>query len=250
MPVPAQTTYDVDPDALRVLVTGYGPFRSFKINPSWLAVKPLHNITIRTAEDRPVHVTSLEIPTVYESVLTLTSSIHSRPPIVPTPKDPAMATAKPPTDGYDFILHVGVMSKSGNPIRLEQRGRKYGYDKDDAEGNMCEVVKEAEGADGKPLRGFGKVYEGFPDELFTPIDCSKLGEHLKAGGLKQVTLSVDAGLYLCEFINYCSLAEAKRTAATAKKATPVLFIHVPPVGEPLTTEEVTDALKIVISWGT
>ncbi|KAH9935449.1 uncharacterized protein B0H18DRAFT_1114192 [Fomitopsis serialis] len=218
MPVPAETVHAVDPQALRVLVTGYGPFRSFKVNPSWLAVKPLHNTTLRTADDKPIHVTSLE--------------------------DPAMAIAPPPLDGYDFILHIGVMGRSGNPIKLEQRGRKYGYDQDDAEGNMCEIVEEAEG---KPKRGFGEGYEEFPQELFTPIDCEKLEEHLKAGGV-DVALSVDAGLYLCEFINYCSLAESKRTAATAEKSTPVLFIHIPPVGEPLSTEEVTDALRKTISW--
>ncbi|TFY65191.1 hypothetical protein EVJ58_g2125 [Rhodofomes roseus] len=134
MPVPAETIHDVDPQALRVLVTGYGPFRSFKVNPSWLAVKPLHNTTVRTADDRPIHITSLEIPTLYQSVLALAPSLHARPPVVPAPKDPAMAVAPPPPDGYDFILHVGVMSKSGNPIKLEQRGRKFGYDQDDAGG--------------------------------------------------------------------------------------------------------------------
>jgi len=248
MPVPAETVRAVDPQALRVLVTGYGPFRSFKVNPSWLAVKPLHNTTLRTTDDKPIHITSLEVPTLYQSVLALAPSIHARPPVVPAPRDPAMAVAAPPLDGYDFILHIGVMSRSGNPIKLEQRGRKYGYDQDDAEGNMCEIVKEAEGAKGKPMRGFGKGYEGFPEELFTPINCEKLVEHLKAGGMDQVALSVDAGLYLCEFINYCSLAESKRTAATAEKSTPVLFIHIPPVGQPLSTEEVTDTLRKTISW--
>ncbi|KAJ3528951.1 hypothetical protein NM688_g7925 [Phlebia brevispora] len=31
------------PNAIRVLVTGFGPFWRYAENPSWLAVKPLHN---------------------------------------------------------------------------------------------------------------------------------------------------------------------------------------------------------------
>ena len=60
--------------------------------------------------------------------------------------------------------------------------------------------------------------------------------------------SIDAGLYLCEFINYCSLAEAKRAASGDQKAKPTLFLHCPPVGQPLGTEDVTGMLQKVVSW--
>lgn len=61
---------------------------------------------------------------------------------------------------------------------------------------------------------------------------------------------MDAGHYLCDFIYYCSLAEAKRTAKPYEKRrnTQVLFLHCAPVGQPLTTEEVTDAIKRIIVW--
>ena len=68
---------------------------------------------------------------------------------------------------------------------------------------------------------------------------------------QQIYSSMDAGHYLCDFIYYCSLAEVKRTAKPyeEKRRTPqVLFLHCPPIGQPLTAEEVTDAIKKIIVW--
>ena len=61
---------------------------------------------------------------------------------------------------------------------------------------------------------------------------------------------MDAGHYLCDFIYYCSLAEAKRTSKPYEKRrnTQVLFLHCPPVDQPLSTEEVIDAIKRIIVW--
>ena len=68
---------------------------------------------------------------------------------------------------------------------------------------------------------------------------------------------MDAGHYLCDFIFYCSLAEAKRYVTpqenlkelnTPIRSTPVLFMHCPPVDQPLSTEQVTDAIQRVILW--
>jgi len=62
---------------------------------------------------------------------------------------------------------------------------------------------------------------------------------------------MDAGHYLCDFIYYCSLAEVARTIKPyeEKRRTPqVLFLHCPPTGQPLSTEEVTDAITKIIIW--
>ena len=68
---------------------------------------------------------------------------------------------------------------------------------------------------------------------------------------------MDAGHYLCDFLFYGSLAEAKRAAANKEKdkirntpprPTPVLFMHCPPDGQPLKTEAVTDAIKYIVAW--
>ena len=75
--------------------------------------------------------------------------------------------------------------------------------------------------------------------------------------VQQVYSSMDAGHYLCDFIFYCSLAEAKRGIApqekfkersTPPKPTPVLFMHCPPVDQPLSTEQVTDAIQRIVLW--
>ncbi len=72
---------------------------------------------------------------------------------------------------------------------------------------------------------------------------------------QQVYSSMDAGHYLCDFIFYCSLAEAKRAAGKHEKdkeappkTTPVLFMHCPPVDQPLSTPEVSEAIRRVILW--
>ena len=68
---------------------------------------------------------------------------------------------------------------------------------------------------------------------------------------------MDAGHYVCDFLFYGSLAEAKRNAqasekgktrSTPPKMTPILFMHCGPVGQPLETEEVTEAIKQVVAW--
>ena len=76
--------------------------------------------------------------------------------------------------------------------------------------------------------------------------------------MKIVRSSEDAGLYLCEYINYCALAESQRSkfeagAKPTSKKTKTLFVHVPPIGEVLSTEETTEGIKLVVQaicWGT
>lgn len=61
---------------------------------------------------------------------------------------------------------------------------------------------------------------------------------------------MDAGHYLCDFVYYCSLAEAKRIATPYEKRriTQVLTMHCPPVHQPLSTKEVTEAIKRMTVW--
>lgn len=61
---------------------------------------------------------------------------------------------------------------------------------------------------------------------------------------------MDGGHFLGDFLYYCSLAESKRSANPYEKRrnTQVLFLHCAPVGHPLESEEVTDAIKRIIFW--
>jgi len=78
----------------------------------------------------------------------------------------------------------------------------------------------------------------------------RLVQDLRQSGIDQIYTSMDAGHHVCDFIYYCSLAEAKRTAKPYEKRrnTQVLFLHCPPVNQPLSTEEVTEAIRRIVIW--
>ncbi|OJT11692.1 Pyroglutamyl-peptidase 1 [Trametes pubescens] len=318
MPPVLQAADGVDRNALRVLVTGFGPFGKYKENPSWLAVKPLHNTVLYTdppadlmtpndnsammitdemeaffSRPQQIHITTLEVPVSYQAVLSTVPGLHARPPVLPRSSDPSVAIPQPPPNGFDFIFHVGVAGRG--PLRIERLGHKNGYRMKDADGEYAPIVHlpkdpirdsaDAElermermlvgaslpgpsGPEGPgpvevmeippvPNRGFGKGYENFPDELSAEIDVPKLIVHLKENGIDQVYSSMDAGHFLCDYIFYCSLAEARRNItpqekfkerSTPPKSTPVLFMHCPPVEQPISTEQVTDAIQRIILW--
>ncbi|KZT72044.1 peptidase C15, pyroglutamyl peptidase I-like protein [Daedalea quercina L-15889] len=139
----------LDPRAIRVLITGFGPFRNFNENPSWLAIRPLHNTVLWTQpqpvmhdmEDeyamvtdekvyvemtpQPIHITCVQIPMTYEGVLATVPGLHAHPPVLPPPPDPTMVVFPPPVKGYDFVLHVALAGRG--PLRFERLAHKHGY---------------------------------------------------------------------------------------------------------------------------
>ncbi|KAG8720825.1 hypothetical protein FRC08_018028 [Ceratobasidium sp. 394] len=95
-----------DKRTLRVLLTGFGPFRDVEVNPSWLAVSKLNNQTLtftpppnppahpHAPKPRPrvpveAHISVLEIPVTYNAILNTIPPLHA-------------------SKQYDVILHVGV----------------------------------------------------------------------------------------------------------------------------------------------
>ncbi|RDX54986.1 peptidase C15, pyroglutamyl peptidase I-like protein [Lentinus brumalis] len=233
----------IGPGTTRVLITGFGPFHRYKENPSWLAVKPLHGITLTTDSGRPIHITTLELPVAYEYVLRNVPGLHKRPPVLPPSADAGIPL---PENGYDFIFHVGVSGRG--PIRIERLGHKYGYDLTlpDADGQFGPIVILAEGSDSEPVRGFGEGYEAFPGDLPTDVDVPALVIDLKKDGA-ELGMSVDAGHYLCDFILYASLAISRQVVGPQEKPIPVLFMHVPLPRE-VSTEKATDMARRIILW--
>lgn len=148
------------------------PFFQFKENPSWLAVKPLHNTVIVLDEsfdpisvesqvvveedgnDIPkthIHISALEVPVVYEAVLDTVPGLHLRPPILPESlKDGFFPT--PPKKGYDLIFHIGVAGRG--PLRVEKVGHKLGYQMKDASGKLAPLVET-------PMQDYGRNRDGF-----------------------------------------------------------------------------------------
>ncbi|KAJ7462016.1 hypothetical protein FB451DRAFT_1267503 [Mycena latifolia] len=232
----------------RVLVTGFGPFGTYKENPSWLAVRTLHDTIINTAPTRgkppkgpkpdSIHLTALNIPTVYSAVLNTLPGLHAQPPVLPEQYTPPTSRA-PPEEGFQLIVHVGVAGPG--PLRAERLAHKTGYQLPDYERQSPPIII------GKgTLRGFGSPRYGdeFSDELFTSIDVDDLVSELTSGpDPLSLQTSDDPGRFLCDFIYYCSLAESQREG----RNTPVLFIHCPPIGQKLSTPEVAEGVCRIIS---
>ncbi|KAF8171648.1 hypothetical protein BJ912DRAFT_995304 [Pholiota molesta] len=263
----------VPANAFRVLVTGFGPFSQYLVNPSWRAVEPLQNTILHTeihaksaslpttsatpsvsinSHPRPIHITTLQVPVAYDDVIAIVPGLHARPPTLPADAPPECAP--PPLINYDFVFHLGVAGRG--PLRMERQGHKLGYHMRDSKAITAgpssaeNIERERLGMDmvevggdtlARPTRGFGASYENFPDEIPTDIDKS---------GVEQIYTSMDAGHYICDFIYYCSLAEVRRSTKPYEKRrhTQVLFLHCPPVGKPLSSEEVTDAIKRIVVW--
>lgn len=138
------------------------PFSRYAINPSWLAVQPLHNtiipvevppepvtrddprnppssvpITAPTTTLREIRITTLCVPVTYEDVLSIVPGLHARPPLLPPIED----AFPPPPGGYDLVLHVGVAGRG--PLRIERTGHKFGYNMKDANGCHAPIVRVA-----------------------------------------------------------------------------------------------------------
>ncbi|GAA6044407.1 hypothetical protein JCM8097_002745 [Rhodosporidiobolus ruineniae] len=234
-----------------VHLTGFGPFGPHSINPSWDAVKPLHDTLLSSAppplsaspssssgasppsssslKARPIRLTSSLLPVSYPACTAFLPLLHRG----------GRAGAHRP----DLVVHVGVGLQGG--VRLEGRARRWGYEREDVNGELAEVEEgEGEGV----RRGCTEV-EG-PEEVWTGVQREEVLRWVRGSGVKYVDLSEDAGLYLCEFTYYTSLASAASIAAASDppaKSTPVLFVHVPPAGEPYSIDELTSILRLV-AW--
>ena len=141
-----------------------------------------------------------------------------------------------------MVIHVGV-GLDGS-IRLEQRARKWDYEKLDVEGQLGPFDED------ENKRGFaGAEWMEMREELRTEVDGKTVVEKARRRGVQHVELSENAGksdstrrlatglllntgkgtvtgLYLCEFTYFASLASALKQ--NSGRPTPVQFIHVPP----------------------
>ncbi|XP_054912926.1 pyroglutamyl-peptidase 1 isoform X2 [Poeciliopsis prolifica] len=122
-----------------------------------------------------------------------------------------------------LIVHVGV-SGMATTVTLEKCGRNHGYKGLDNSSfcpdSQCCIV-------------------GGPDCINSVIDMESVCKRVTAtAGLGvAVTVSKDAGRYLCDFTYYTSLYLSRGRSA---------FIHVPPLGKPYSGEELGRALQAII----
>lgn len=103
-----------------------------------LDVMPVDDLDLIPSMPVEVHITALQIPVVYQDVMSIVPGLHARPPVLPESPDGDIILPDPPENGYDFIFHVGVAGRGH--LRLEQLAHKHGYRMKDAEGQYAPVV--------------------------------------------------------------------------------------------------------------
>lgn len=106
---------------------------------------------------------------------------------MPTFHEPRRGSLPP-----DLIVHVGV-GGSGR-LTLEQRGRRLGYEQEDAGGELCEAGEDGRrGAVGERWGGVCETGEGGEEEVRTKVDGAKVLEFVKRMGVDEIAPSEDAG---------------------------------------------------------
>jgi pyroglutamyl-peptidase len=125
---------------------------------------------------------------------------------------------------FDFVIHVGVSSLNES-IGLETCAHSSGYTRADINakcppGGLCDKEED-------------KVMNTCLD---IQTICQDLNCTLAEDGI-EFTSSSDAGRYLCEFIYYSSLS---------KTAGRTLFVHVPPLSNLYTQEQLGKALFCIL----
>ncbi|CAG5958064.1 unnamed protein product [Menidia menidia] len=156
-----------------VLVTGFGPFRQFLVNPSWEATQALKLAGL--GEKIDIHIR--EVPVSYVGAQEIITELWQ--------------SLKP-----KFAVHLGI-ARGSSLVILEQTGKNSRYTDADVRGfcpeNQCCI-------------------KGGPEKLDSVVNMKVVWKHAKRSGM-DVVYSRDAGRYLCEFAYYCSLYHGQRRAA-------------------------------------
>ncbi|KAJ8408371.1 hypothetical protein AAFF_G00257850 [Aldrovandia affinis] len=163
-----------------VIVTGFGPFGEHTTNASWVAVQELKKLGL--GHDVDLHV--YEVPVEYQTVQSLVPSLWKQ---------------------YhpQLVVHVGL-SGMATTVTLEKCGRNHGYKGLD----NCSFCPDTQ-----------CCVDGGPDCIDSVIDMDSVCKRVTAAGLGvAVSVSKDAGRYLCDYTYYTSLYLSRGRSA---------FVHVP-----------------------
>ena len=198
------------------------PFRNIKLNPSWQAVSQLHQTTLTSPpqpidpprrqtwsswarawldwllpavaavaaphashptprptprQPRPLYLTTSQVPVTYRAVERIVPGLHA----------PPNGDAPP-----DLVVHVGV-GRSGR-LTLEQRGRRWGYNAEDAEHELCVAGQDGRrgGVDAKWAEVVEPSAEG-EEQVRTSVNGGSVQAWAKAMGVEKLEISEDAG---------------------------------------------------------
>jgi pyroglutamyl-peptidase len=180
-----------------------------------MAVDVDHPNGFPSNDPKHIHISTLQIPLTYDAVLDCVSGIHARPPTIPSTNPPTTKIAPPPENGYDFVFHIGLAGRG--PFRIERLGHKAGYRMKDSlnqyapiieflpestalepsQGEMLDQMRMSSASMAAigptspidatvdhPIRGFGKGYESYGEDLHTMIDVEHLVHAMKEQGIE------------------------------------------------------------------
>ncbi|XP_033211889.1 pyroglutamyl-peptidase 1 [Belonocnema kinseyi] len=166
-----------------VLVTGFGPFGEHTVNASWEAVKELEKLADESKQTCDFDLVTEELPVAYDHV---------------SKRIPQLWEKHKPM----IVLHLGL-SANAKCLTIESKACNKGYCRPDVNDQKCPE-------EDVPL-----------ENLKTAINIDSVCCHVNANSIKhgcEACVSESAGLYLCEYTYYHSLAiYPERT----------LFVHVP-----------------------
>ncbi|KAF7665488.1 hypothetical protein LDENG_00141320 [Lucifuga dentata] len=183
----------------KVIVTGFEPFGEHVVNSSWVAVQELEQLGVGDAVDLYV----CEIPVEYQAVQNLLPSLWKQ-------------------HQPQLVVHVGV-SGLATTVTLEQCGHNKGYKRLDNCG-FCPASHCCS--------------ENGPDCINSVLDMDTICRRVNDSGLGvTVSVSKDAGRYLCDYTYYTSLHLGHGRSA---------FVHVPPLGKPYSSQELGRALQAIV----
>lgn len=123
-----------------------------------------------------------------------------------------------------LVIHVGVSSEARN-ITIEKAANRKGYEEVDCFGKKCSTGNVCSASLGE-------------DYLNTNIDVARVCDMLNSDdNIIKYCSSENAGRYLCEYIYYTSLRRDRNKC---------IFIHVPPLGSPYTSEQLCNGIIRII----
>ncbi|KAL1960092.1 hypothetical protein VTO42DRAFT_264 [Malbranchea cinnamomea] len=237
----AATDDSTTAEDINVLVTGFGPFKTNPINPSFLIASSLpQSISSPATSSAKTH--QIRIHTHPNAIRVSYAAVRAAVPAIIESFKRSHNGAEP-----DIIIHIG-MASTRHHYAVETRAHRDGYNVTDVDGQvglqdgeipwkeagLPEVLQPGprtsissgdsttptptnKSATESTTVSLTRVCPRPPDELL----LSTWRKHLP--DQTDVRLSDEAGRYLCEFIYYTSLARALQAGRDRN----VVFLHVP-----------------------
>ncbi|KAG2018209.1 hypothetical protein CC2G_007655 [Coprinopsis cinerea AmutBmut pab1-1] len=201
-------------EEIKVLVTGFGPFRDVTTNPSWEIARNLPT-ELTSPNGTPIKlIVSGPIPVVYHKVFA---------------QSPELIEKHNP----HLVVHIGL-DAGIDYIAVEQSALKEGYheipDYDrkvfTRSDNKTAFAKHPSSLKSSlDLESAVSACQSACASVTIPVKDADNANGKQAKRRLEVKLSDDVGTYLCGFIYYCSMLEMQKR----KEKRDVVFVHVPPL---------------------